>query len=94
MTETNTKFSTDQIAMIEAACCDVKGFALRRFVEAVVELDGEDYNSFMVKALQGAPSRVLDLFKSLVASSKEEPATGLPTQAEVLTAAAKPLKLA
>jgi len=85
-------FTTDQLAAINAACRNIKGFASRRLVEAIITLDAKEYNSFLVDAVKASPSRIVDLIKMLITSEKEAAATGKPSTKEVIKAAAEPLK--
>jgi len=78
-------FSTDQLEEIAEGVKDPRAYIQKRFIEALVVADGEEYNSFIVNALKTAKSRGLELLIKLI-PAQDTAATGLPTTADAMAA--------
>ncbi len=84
--KTNTNLTEDQLVAVEKAIADPHGFITRRFIEAIISMDGDEHNSYIVDTLKTAKSRGLDLLIKLL-QTQTEAHGGLPTAAEAMQSA-------
>ncbi len=93
-----SEFSPEQLAEIDKAIADPHGFICHRFIEAIITMDGNNHNSYIVDTLKTAKSRGLDLLIKLLQVQQQDKTGDKPTTQELMTAAAteptEPLKIA